>query len=717
MKFTFWIFLCLVFLVGCVASPTTVPQPTLEPTPTDIPSGPPTRFKLSIATNGIYHVTAIDLQKAGADIAQLDSQTLQLFLGDKEIPIRVQGEGKDLTFDFYGQATNSIYSTVNVYWLTWGAQPGKRIVETTAIPSRGTPKESFSTMLHFERPTIYAAQFGELNAPWFWQSLSAPATTTLTVTLPSAVAAQAKLRMNLWGSTQDSVNPDHHLRLFFNDARIADESWDGQGAHAISATVPANNVRAGINTVRLVAPGDTKAQADVVLLSSIDITFTQKLSAQDDALAFEGNTGTFRVGGFSSDAIDLYDISNPIAPTRLVSPSIASRTITFASESASNRRWLAVGANARKPVARIAPMSASVLRSLNRQADYVVITHPDFINALQPLVQWRQTHGLKPRIVTTTQVYDEFGFGAESPLAIREFLNWIQQNWKSPAPRFVLLVGKASYDYRDYMNAKNKNLLPTFLIETPHLRQAASDNWFVNSDEKTGRPNLAIGRIPAKTPEQVTLIVNKIIAYESQSADWRQRAVFVADDKDPSFIQLADILAGQVRAGMQSQKVYLANYKSDVKSTRDDLIAKWNAGAAVFVYIGHGSIDTWAEGPLFSAENLGDIKNGDRLPILITPTCLDGFFSHPQIDSLAEGLLFKNDGGIIAGLVPTGLSVTDTQSALMQELFKQMFGSSLPTLGEAIMRAKRQVAADTAEMREVIDTFGLLGDPGLTMGK
>ncbi len=717
MNLRLWVFGCLIFLVSCVASPTVVPQPTPEPTPTDIPLGPPTHFKLYISTNGIYHVAATDLQSAGADISQLDSKTLQLFLGDKEIPIRVQGEGKDLTFNFYGQATDSIYSSQNVYWLTWGVQPGKRIAEMAAAPARGTPKDSFSTTIHFEHPTIYAAQFGEPNAPWFWQSLTAPATTTLTVTLPSAVAAPAKLRMNLWGSTQDVVNPDHHLRLFFNDARVADDSWDGQGAHAITATVPASNLRVGINTLRLVAPGDTKAQADVVMLSSIDITYTRKLAAQDDALEFEGATGTFRVEGFSGDAIDLYDITNPSVPVRLTNFSLAARTLTFANDSTTIRRWIAVGPTARRSVVRIAPMSANVLRSLNRQADYVVITYPDFVNALQPLVQWRQTHGLKVRVVTTTQVYDEFGFGAESPYAIREFLDWIQQNWKSPAPRFVLLVGKASYDYRGYMNGKNKSLLPVFLVETPNLRQAASDNWFVTSDDKTGSPNLAIGRIPAETPDQVTQVVNKIIAYESTPADWHQRAVFVADDKDPSFAQMADTLASQLRAGMQSQKVYLADHKGDVKSTRDDLVARWNAGALVFTYIGHGSIDTWAEGPLFSTENLGDIKNGDRLPILITPTCLDGFFYHPQIDSLAEDLLFKNDGGIIAGLVPTGLSMTDAQSTLMQELFKQMFADPPPTLGEAIMRAKQKVAADSSDLREVVQTFGLVGDPALAIGK
>jgi hypothetical protein len=116
---------------------------------------------------------------------------------------------------------------------------------------------------------------------------------------------------------------------------------------------------------------------------------------------------------------------------------------------------------------------------------------------------------------------------------------------------------------------------------------------------------------------------------------------------------------------------------------------------------------------LFSAANLGEIKNADRLSILFTPTCLDGFFYHPQKDSLAEELLFKNDGGIVAGIVPTGLSLPEDQRALMLALFDELFTSRVPTLGEALMRAKQKMDVSSETLREVVETFGLLGDPAL----
>jgi hypothetical protein len=130
-------------------------------------------------------------------------------------------------------------------------------------------------------------------------------------------------------------------------------------------------------------------------------------------------------------------------------------------------------------------------------------------------------------------------------------------------------------------------------------------------------------------------------------------------------------------------------------------------------YTGHGSLDLWATDSFFGVPHLGEIKNGERLPILFTPTCLDGFFYHPLKDSLAEELLFKPDGGIIAGIVPTGVSFSGAQNELMNALFTELFEKSAPTLGEAMTRAKQMLNAESSDIREVIETFALLGDPAL----
>ncbi len=718
--------LTFAFLVACApigapeagsSNPTSIPPSPAPVAPTVPPLSVP-RFKLFVANEGLYRVTAAALRAAGANIDALDATTLQLFNGDREIPVRVSGDKGNFTVEFFGEPSASPYSVFNVYWLTWGARPGKRMRESAGIAPSGAPKDSVQDTIRVNRPALYSLQAGTLNDRWFMQSLTAPATTTLTVTLPSALPVAARMRVNLWGTTQDTVSPDHHATLFFNNTRVLDEKWDGQGARTVTATLAANTIKPGENALRVSMPGDTKAQVEVALIRSFDVTYTRKLVAQDDALVIEAGNGTWRVEGFSADAIDLFDITDPADPVRITNATVAARAVTFGANAL--RRWLVAGPNGRKSPTRVAAMSNVDVRSAQQRADYVIVTYPDFVNALQPLVKHRTDNGLIVRVFTIGDVYDNFSGGIETPYAARDFFRWTQTQWSKPAPRFALLVGKASYDFRDYTNAPNKNLVPTFLVDTLHLNEAAADNWFVAADEKSASPTMALGRIPAKTPDQVKRVVDKIIAYEKlQPADWHRRAVYVTDDKEPEFSAMADELAGTLPSNFQTNKVYLADRKGDLPGTRNDILARWNAGAWMLSYIGHGSVDTWAAGPLFSAENLKEIKNGERLPVLVTPTCLDGFFYHPQKDSLTEEALFKNDGGIVAGIVPTGLSLPEAQKEMMRHLYAEIFQNNTLTWGEVLQRAKQKMRGDVPEMREVIETFVLLGDPALrvTYGK
>jgi hypothetical protein len=76
-------------------------------------------------------------------------------------------------------------------------------------------------------------------------------------------------------------------------------------------------------------------------------------------------------------------------------------------------------------------------------------------------------------------------------------------------------------------------------------------------------------------------------------------------------------------------------------------------------------------------------------------------------------LLFKPDGGIVAGIVPTGVSLSGAQGELMNALFAELFDRSAPTLGEAFTRAKQKLNADASDIHKVIETFVLPGDPAL----
>jgi hypothetical protein len=76
----------------------------------------------------------------------------------------------------------------------------------------------------------------------------------------------------------------------------------------------------------------------------------------------------------------------------------------------------------------------------------------------------QQQNGLRTVVVTTDQVYNEFGSGSPDPTAIRDFVKMYYDKYKnSPLdkPRYLLLFGDASFDYKNRLN-NNTNLVPAY---------------------------------------------------------------------------------------------------------------------------------------------------------------------------------------------------------------------------------------------------------------
>jgi hypothetical protein len=136
-------------------------------------------------------------------------------------------------------------------------------------------------------------------------------------------------------------------------------------------------------------------------------------------------------------------------------------------------------------------------------------------------------------------------------------------------------------------------------------------------------------------------------------------------------------------------------------------------GALLVAYFGHGSITQWGKDRIFTTDDVATLTNGHRLPVVLNMTCLTGLFTHPQVDSLAETLLWQQEGGAVAVLAPTSLTLPGDQSFLSRALAEALFRDRLPTLGQALLQAQRQIPTDEPGTRDVMRTFLLFGDPAL----
>jgi len=678
---------------------------------------PSAMVKIYVEEDGLYRVTAAALREAGLDLG--DASMVQLTNRGQEVPFRLGG-GRALAIEFYGLANRSRYSRANVYWLSLG-QAGKRMAERKVRTGGAVSfPTSFATTIHLEEDLLYWPKAPQGADHWYWRSLSAPSSAVFAFSLPHPTADGGTLRALLLGGTSDSVQPDHHLRILLNGQPIADITWDGQEEHLVEAAIPPSSLHEGENTILVEAPGDTGAKADIALLDWFEIDYQRRFVAEGDCLEFEGQAGAYRMTGFSRGDVEVFDITDPESVVHLSGYAVERRSdgyaVSFSDSAVGRRRYLAVSSKAIKNPARIVPVSPTDLRAPDNQADYIVITHPDLRQSIQPLVEWRRAQGLRVAVATVDQIYDEFSHGLADPTAIHDFLRYAHEHWAKPAPRYVLLVGDASYDYRDNLKAPNKNLVPTYLLETYFVGETASDNWFVRLDDD-GLPDMAIGRLPAKNAAEVKAVVDKIVGYERSpaSGEWRKRILFVADDDDSTFESISDELAKScLPPGYQAMKVYLSAF-ADPQESKARIVEEINNGSLIVSYIGHAALDVWAKERIFASKDISSLHNRGKLPFVVTMTCLDGYFHHPEADCLAEELLLAEGKGAIACFAPTSESLPSGQGVLVKALFQALFAGDSPTIGEAIMRAKRSLPNGGRGYEDLIETYTLLGDPALRL--
>jgi hypothetical protein len=240
--------------------------------------------------------------------------------------------------------------------------------------------------------------------------------------------------------------------------------------------------------------------------------------------------------------------------------------------------------------------------------------------------------------------------------------------------------------------------------------ETASDIEFVQVNDDPW-PDLAVGRIPARTPDQVQVLVAKTLQFEKSARQGNpQNILAVADGQDPTF-------KGDAQAFLdlfpQSFPRQLYAPAADVSSANTEVSSALSKGEWLVAYFGHGSINMWGKDRLFTNGDIAALASQPRLPIVIQMTCLTGLFSHPKAESLSEALLWSPETGAVATLAPTSLTLPFDQAFLSKPLAEAVLSDPQATLGQVLLTARRTVPVDNRGAMDVMLTFLLLGDPAL----
>ena len=141
------------------------------------------------------------------------------------------------------------------------------------------------------------------------------------------------------------------------------------------------------------------------------------------------------------------------------------------------------------------------------------------------------------RIVPADELYKEFSSGTPDATAYRRYMKMLYDRAATEAdtPRYLLLMGDGAWDNRmrtqDWAGCDLDDFLLCFESENSfsHVNCYVSDDFFcLLDDEETiadgqtngrysGKPDVAVGRFPARTAEEAAVLVDKTIAYATNA--------------------------------------------------------------------------------------------------------------------------------------------------------------------------------------------------------
>ena len=370
------------------------------------------------------------------------------------------------------------------------------------------------------------------------------------------------------------------------------------------------------------------------------------------------------------------------------------------------------------------------------QADFIIISHPDFLSQAQRLANFHiDNDNISVVVATTDQVYNEFSSGSQDPVAIRDFVKMFYDKNISDFPKNLLLFGDASYDYKN-ITSSNTNFVPTFQsYRSDNIKLSyCTDDFFGMLDDFEGSSSslvsdlidIGIGRLTVVNEIEAENVVNKIINYSNNSfGDWKNKVCFISDDVDEaweeSLLIHADALAVKVDTNynwVNVDKIYSDAFQQestaggerypDVNSKIVDLI---NSGVLIVNYIGHGGEVGWASERILGLTEINNFKNSEKLPVFVTATCEFSRFDDPERVSGGELLFLNPEGGAIS-LFSTSRTVNESSAYyITNSLYNYILESSSEnTMGEIMKNAKNDSSlGSTVNKRK----FALIGDPAL----
>lgn len=730
---------------GALAALTAAPFATGAPAPQPLAAAQ--AWKVRVTAAGLQRVDAAALAAAGLPGGVAPGALRLRHLG-QEVAVEElrDGAGALTELRFYAEPGDR-WNSDAVYWLTIEAGAGLRMAQVDAAPTGAAVTTTAIERGVWRASKLYDSRMAGPDGDHHFSAdllgLAPPeAPAVVTATLAPRLPAAGAPTITLMGATAEAGAYTLCARAGAPLAAAgyspcagagqpeAAVAWSGAGTWEEATALPALDPLAPVVSV-------FNLSERRVHLDAVAWELPVSLELGGAGAQFVGRAGRFgyRLAGLPGGAA-VYDLGDPLRPARLLFGGD-----TFEADAPAPRAYLVAGPGTLQTPTVAAHTPVDLARPLDAEAVYVA--PGAFLAALEPLLAHRRAQGLRVAAVATEAIYDTWSHGQVSPEAIRSFLRYAAQSW-AVAPTSVTLVGDGTSDPRNYLGRNNTNWVPPYLAEVdPWLGETACEACYAQLDGDSPLsdplPDLAFGRIPAKSPAEAEALVAKILRYERGGAAGAGRGLvaYVADNTDLGGDFAAAVAAS---AALQPAGVRIARVVFDPKAPAGDPVREadplkalarsmgsFNQGAAIVHYVGHGLQFQWGyTGPplnageptdrqhLLGVFGVDELTNGPRLPVVLSMSCLTASFQIPAFSgtSVDERLVARPDGGAIAAWGSTGLGVAYGHDALQAGFYKALWAApGRANLGQLTLAGHLELFATKGCCQESLRTFALLGDP------
>ena len=498
----------------------------------------------------------------------------------------------------------------------------------------------------------------------------------------------------------------------------------------------------------------TSGSATMARLDYITLNYTRQLSMDGSSLFFRNYSdaatdSTFSIRGAVDETL-VWDITRGYAPAA-VQTAKANGVASFRQTESGIREYVAFNPSATFP----APGNAGVVGNQNLHGQetptMLIITPAAFLSQAERVAELhRSNDGMKVVVATDAQVYNEFSSGTPDAMAYRKISKMWWDRTKTLADnsndkyRYLLLFGRSLYDNRRVTPNGRALTYPTLLTwesynSTDEDISYNSDDPFAyledgsNATDPQALLNIAVGRMPVKTLEEATTVVDKLYSYveNKDMGPWRNRVMIIADDAaNGSFMEQSNETVDALKANGGENYVYNHVYidafnkiGGKYPDARTKMYDGLKEGVIYASYLGHAAPTTWTgEGLLL----LPDLENNfyyKHYPVMFTGTCEFTRWDSPSVSG-GEMLYLNGRGGVIAMFTSartTGIATNgNVARSLSDYMFRPEADGSMPRLGDVMKNSKNAMLNFTysgggkANVKDVNQMkYMLIGDPAM----